>query len=129
MKTRNEVKTNTVVTPFQIKLPSELDLKPKWTVPVSKNYTARIYEQTVDETNGVTGDKVGTKIQFVMTVRHNVSGNSPGTIHNNFYNAHRGSGTMVFGKILDVTMALERMAELLQPKKKTTTVVDESDDD
>lgn len=121
--------TNTVVTPFQITLPNELDLKPKWVVPVSKNYTARIYEQTVDDVNRVSGDKVGTKTQFVMTVRHNVSGSSPGTIHNHFYNDHRGTGVMRFNEILGVTMALERMAELLQPKKKTTTVVDESDDD
>jgi hypothetical protein len=114
--------TMTSVVPFTLKLPAELDIKPKWQVPVSKNYTANVYELDTTEYNQKTGEKIGMKKHYKVSIRHNRSNLPSNKIQSNDYYARDG-----FETTYGVMRYLENCALILQPKTKTVTVEQDED--
>lgn len=114
---RTEVQKTEV---FTLKLPTELNIQPKWSVPVSKNYTADVFEVQYDRMNNKTGERSGYETRYRVRVVHNKSGLAPRT-GNWEYNYGRHD----FERLLDVTNAIQGIARELQPKTKTVQTVDE----
>lgn len=112
MKSTRTNSTKVETTPFTLVLPDDIDIKPKWSVPVSKTYTAHVYEQTV---NIYTEDKATvarTDTHYKIVVTHNVSGN----VRSDDYNRYNGDH---YASVLDVKLALGRIGRSLAPKKTT----------
>lgn len=119
MKTKSETASNTTVTPFELKLPTELDVKPKWEVPVSKNYVARVFEWQETVYNRITGDKMDSKPVYTIVIRHKATGLAAPRMY--------GASDHLGGSLLEVMLRLESVATQLAPKKRTT--VESTDDD
>lgn len=117
---RNEKTTVEKTEVFKLKLPSELDIQPKWEVAVSKNYTAKIFEVQYDRINNKTGVRDGWETRYRIRVAHNKSGLAPRT-----GNWEYNYGRCDLERLLDVTNAIENIAREMQPKTRTVQTVDE----
>jgi hypothetical protein len=106
---------------FTLKLPADLDIKPKWVVPVSKNYTAQVFEMQFEKTHAQTGLPIGTGTAYRICVSHNKSGLPPRTADCEYNYGRRNESAV----LLDVMQALKTIAQELQPKTKTVRTVNE----
>jgi len=123
MNTKNTTTSKTEVTQFKLELPGPLSVNPKWTVPVSKNYTARIFEVQVPERTTSHGvEPAYTK--YLVVVRHNKTGLPSRNIN---IIDHYGRHDDCQVDLLGVMLRLEAIALILAPKVKTTVQNDDDD--
>jgi len=114
MKSTDNTTVETTTKKFELKLPAEFDIQPNWTVPVAKNWTARIYKiETPATDKGVATGLMSTYFHIIIT--HNISGKRWS------YHEHGSHNE------LGVMLKLKDLAAELAPKVRITKV--EQDDD
>lgn len=130
MRTKNSTDTTvTASSDFQFSLPKELQLTPKWSVPVTKNATAHIYEIEQDKFNRNTGDVIGTQTVYRVEVTNNKTLMPPSNLGNvrNRYGYYDNSP--VYENLHNVVAYIRAVSAGLAPKKTKVVRVDETDGD
>lgn len=120
--TKQSLTTSTAIKPFEFQLPAELDVAPRFTVRVAKNWTAYVYDEKYDHVYRDINNQSTTEPRdgFRIDVRHDVSGKSQTS---NYY----GRGGIILHSLLDVKLHLQDVVVELAPKTRTTTQRDEED--
>lgn len=133
MRTKNSTDSQTTVdTTFKLTLPAEIEGSAKWTVPLSHNSKAYVYEiktQDKDEDGKVIDGQFSTS--YAIRVANNKTSLTPRTLLNHgAFNYYRGTGDILhISDLLAVAGTLRAMSAALQPKKTKVTRVDETDGD
>lgn len=111
-------------------LPAELlAVKPRWTIPVSANYSVFVY----DIEGKVERPDTDGKLTYTMApmygalMRHNKSGLPHRSVSLGGYHRSHRDGYTVFGDLLSLRFMLEATALALRPKPTTAQVNSDED--
>lgn len=131
MRTKNSTDTTvTASSDFQFSLPKELQLEPKWSVAVTKNATAHIYEIEQDKLNRMTGDVIGTHTVYRVEVTSNKTLLPPPNLGNVRINRHGYyDNSPAYENLHDVVAYIRAVSAGLAPKKTKVVRMDETDGD
>ncbi len=122
-KNHTTEQTTIVGEEFVLKLPIELQFTPKWSVMVSKNTVANIYEFEEERFDRQTGLPTGQMQKVYKTTVVNKNGNMPRSIYMG------GSGYHHVTNLFDLGQYIKEVSKALQPKKRVTKQVVEDEDD
>lgn len=110
MKSSRSDKTE--LKPFELKLPTELQIEPKWTIDLPAKHKAQIYDYEVRDPHRVHFvDDEGLPLTKGFKL---VIVNSKGKASGHHYNQGQ-----TFANLLDLKLTLDQWAIQLTPKKRT----------
>lgn len=114
---------------FELELPSELQIKPKFTIKVSKNCTMLVYDDKQEKTIYIDGQQQTVKVECFAYTVVNAEGHVVKKAADPYRYRNDGELIGVADDLLDLMWAVKAAARRLVVKKKTTKVVEEDEDE